>query len=166
MKTLLILRHAKTQPDAPQGDWARELKQRGHRDAAAIGAYLLPEVGTPNAIVTSDAQRARQTAEIIATELGFDRPLVIEPRIYSAAVEMLLDVVRQLPNEAETVILVGHNPGFEELAASLSGRDDDDVRLPTAAVARLEFDLPRWSDVRPGTGAWRGITSPRSLREK
>jgi phosphohistidine phosphatase len=163
MKTLLILRHAKTQPDAPQGDKARELKERGHRDAAAMGAYLRKEIGTPDAIVTSDAVRARQTAEIVARELNFDRPLVIEPRIYTADEGQLLDVVRQLPNESDTVILVGHNPGFEVLAASLSGRDEDEVRLPTAAVARLDFDLPGWSDVRPGSGAWRGITTPSSL---
>lgn len=163
MKTLLILRHAKTQPDAPHGDRARKLKERGHRDAAAIGAYVRGQVGTPDAIVTSDAIRARQTAEIIAAELGFDQPLTIEPRIYAADVETLLDVVRQLPGEADTVILVGHNPGFEELTASLSGHDEDEVRLPTAAVARLELDLPRWSDARPGIGILRGIVTPRSL---
>src|SRR3954451_20328114 len=146
MKTLLILRHAKTQPDAPHGDWARELTERGHRDAAAMGAYLRTEVGTPDAIVTSDAKRARQTSEIVANELGVDRPLVIEPRIYGAEVGTLLDVVRQLPDEANMVILVGHNPGFEELAASLADRAEDEVSLPTAAVARLEFDLPHWSD--------------------
>src|SRR4051794_13182381 len=163
MKTLLILRHAKTQPDAPQGDHVRELKERGHHDAAAIGTHLRSEIGTPDAIVTSDAARARQTAEIIATELGFGKPLVIEPRIYAAGVDTLLQVVRELPDDAKTVILVGHNPGFEELAASLSGRDADDVRLPTAAVARLEFDLPRWSDVGPETGMWRGVVTPRTL---
>jgi phosphohistidine phosphatase len=163
MKTLLILRHAKTQSDAPQGDWARELKERGHRDAAAIGAHLRAQIGTPDAIVTSDASRARQTAEIVARELGFDQPLVIEPRVYTADVDTLLDVVRQLPDVAGTVILVGHNPGFEELAASLSSRDEDEVRLPTAAFARLEFDLSHWSEVRPGTGIWRGVVTPCSL---
>lgn len=163
MKTLLILRHAKTQPDAPHGDRARELKERGHRDAAAIGVHLRSEIGPPDAIVTSDAVRARQTAEIVATQLGFGQPLSIEPRIYAAGVDTLLDVVRELPDEANFVILVGHNPGFEELAAALSGQDGDEVRLPTAAVARLEFDLPHWHDVRPGTGNWRGIVTPRSL---
>jgi phosphohistidine phosphatase len=163
MKTLLVLRHAKTQPDAPHGDWARELKKRGHRDATAIAAHLRSDIGTPDAIVSSDAKRARQTAEIVAAEIGFDRPLAIEPRIYTAEVDTLLDVVRQLPDDADTVILVGHNPGFEELAALLSNRDVDDVRLPTAAVAHLEFDVPRWSNVQPGSGAWHGVTSPASL---
>jgi len=162
MKTLVILRHAKTQPDAPRGDKVRELKERGHHDAAAMGAYLRAQVGTPDAIVTSDAIRARQTAEIVAAELGFDRPLTVEPRVYTADVETLLDVVRQLPDEAETVILVGHNPGFEELTAALSGRGEDEVRLPTAAFALLELNLSHWSEVRPGTGIWRGIVTPRS----
>src|SRR4051794_3672895 len=99
MKTLLILRHAKTQPDAPQGDQARELKERGHRDAATIGAHIRSEVGTPDAIITSDAERARQTAEIVARELDFDRPLGIEPRIYTADLDALLRVVNELPDE-------------------------------------------------------------------
>jgi phosphohistidine phosphatase len=164
MKTLLILRHAKTQPDAPHGDRARELNERGLRDAKTIGAHLRSGVGTPHAVVTSDATRATQTAEIIASELGFDHPLLIEPRIYAAGVDALLEVVRELPDEANTVILVGHNPGFEELTALLSGRNDDEVRLPTAAVAHLDFDVPRWSDVGSGIGVWRGIVTPRSLR--
>jgi phosphohistidine phosphatase len=160
MKTLLILRHAKAQPDAPHGDWARELKRRGRRDAVTIGARLRSEIGTPDAVVTSDAARARQTAELVATELSFDRPLTLEPRIYAADFDTLLGLVRAFPDEADSVVLVGHNPGFEELAAALAAKDLDDVRLPTAAVARVDFDVPRWSDVGPGSAVWRGVSKP------
>jgi phosphohistidine phosphatase len=160
VKTLLILRHAKAQPDAPHGDHARELNKRGRRDAAAIGAYLRSTIGTPDAIVTSDAARARQTADLAADELGDTLPPVLDPRIYTADLETLLEVVRGLPDNADSVVLVGHNPGFEELAAALAAIDLDEVRLPTAAVARVDFDVARWSDVGPGSAVWRGVSKP------
>src|SRR5215216_5072419 len=84
MKTLLILRHAKTQSDAPAGDHARELTERGHRNAAAMGAYIQNLIGTPDVIITSDATRARRTAEIVAPAVAFAAPFTVEPRIYAA----------------------------------------------------------------------------------
>ena len=105
MKTLLILRHAKTQSDAPAGDHARELTERGHRNAAAMGAYIQNLIGTPDAIITSDATRARQTAEIVAGFLGFTAPLTTEPRIYAADPDTLLAVVRGIPEVRPGAIL-------------------------------------------------------------
>src|SRR5829696_4835086 len=96
MKTLLILRHAKTKSDAPAGDHARDLTERGHRNAAAMGDYIKTLAGTPDAIITSDATRARQTAEIVATTVGFATPLTVEPRIYAADLDALVAVVRRI----------------------------------------------------------------------
>ena len=163
MKTLLILRHAKTQPDAPAGDHVRELTERGLRNAAAMAAHILTLAGTPDAIVTSDATRARQTAEIVAPAVGFSAPLTVEPRIYGADVDTLLAVVRGISDDASSAIIVGHNPGFEELAEALAGNHDAGVRLPTSGLAVLEFDLERWDDVREGAGQLRGIATPRTI---
>lgn len=162
MKTLLILRHAKTQPDAPNGDHARQLTERGHEDAESMAAYIKTLIGTPDAIVTSDARRAMQTAEIVADGVGFDEPLTVEPRIYAAGLATLLDVVRALPDDADRVILVGHNPGFQELAGALS-RDDANVRLPTSAFAHLELDAPSWPKVQPGTGRLREVATRHTI---
>ena len=162
MKTLLILRHAKTQPDAPHGDRARELTARGHRDAAAMAAHIARTFGPPDAIVTSDARRALQTAEIVADAVGFTAPLTIEPRIYAAEASTLLDVVRGLPNAAGRVILVGHNPGFEELAEALAD-DDAAVRLPTSGLAHMELDIPAWSAVDRGTGRLRAVSTRHTI---
>ena len=163
MKTLLILRHAKTQSDAPAGDHARELTERGHRNAAAIGAYIHNLTGTPDAIITSDATRALQTAEIVATAVNFAGPLTVEPRIYTADVNTLLALVRSILDEVNTAIIVGHNPGFEELAEALAGNHDQGVRLPTAALALLEFDVERWDTVRAGSGRLREVATPRTI---
>src|SRR5262245_11284856 len=140
MKTLLILRHAKAQPDAPAGDRARELTGRGRRNATAMGAKIEALVGRPDAIVTSDATRARQTAELAATACGFEAPLTVEPRIYGSDLDSLLQVVHDLPNQTGSVVLVGHNPGLEELTAALVGPDGT-VTLPTAGLAHLEFEV-------------------------
>ncbi len=161
MKTLLILRHAKTQQDAPAGDHARQLTERGLRDAAAMAPYIRTLVGIPDAIVTSDARRAQQTAEIVADGVGFSEPLTIAPRIYGADPDTLFDVVRALPDDADRVVLVGHNPGLEALAAALAGSDA--IRLPTSALAHLEFDVPGWDEVRPGAGRLREVATRHTI---
>ncbi len=163
MKTLLILRHGKTQSDAPAGDHARELTERGHRNAAAMGAYIHNLVGTPDAIITSDATRALQTAEIVAEAVGFQTPLTVVPRIYAAELNTLLALVRSILDEVDTAIIVGHNPGFEELAEALAGNHDEGVRLPTAGLALLEFDIERWDAARKGTGRLREVATPRTI---
>lgn len=163
MKTLLILRHAKTQPDAPAGDHARELTERGHRNAAAMGAYIHNRAGTPGAIITSDATRALQTAEIIAPAVGFAGSLTVEPRIYGANVATLLALVRSILDTADSAMIVGHNPAFEELAEALAVDHDEGVRLPTAGLAILEFDVDRWDSVRQGTGRLREVATPRTI---
>ena len=161
MKTLLILRHAKTEQEAPAGDHARHLTKRGERDAARIAEHIRATTGAPDAIVTSDARRAMQTAELVAPVIGFDRPLTVEPRVYAADLDTLLAVVRELPDVADHVILVGHNPGFEELTAALVGADEEDIRLPTSGLAHVALDIPRWADVRAGSGTLRELTSGR-----
>jgi phosphohistidine phosphatase len=163
MKTLLILRHAKTQSAAPAGDHTRELTERGHRNAAAMGTHIHNRIGIPDAIITSDATRARQTAEIVARAVDFAAPLTVEPRIYAADLDALLAVVRRIPDEVQTAIIVGHNPGCEELAAALVGKPEDEVRLPTSGLALLEFDVERWDAVRAGAGRIREVATPRTI---
>jgi phosphohistidine phosphatase len=163
MKTLLILRHAKTQSDAPAGDHARELTDRGLRNAAAMGAYIHKLTGTPDAIITSDATRALQTAEIVATAVAFTAPLTVEPRVYGAGLNTLLALVRSILDEVDTALIIGHNPGFEELAEALAGNHDEGVRLPTSGLALLEFDVERWDAAREGTGRLREVATPRTI---
>src|SRR5690242_17631032 len=163
MKTLLILRHAKAEQNASHGDRARTLTKRGRRDAATMGAHVANAVGRPDAIVSSDAARARETADTVAAAVGFGDAVTSEPRIYDADAATLLTVVRALPDKADSAVLVGHNPGFEELTAALAGVDEDEIRLPTAGLARLECDLAQWDDLRPGGCRLLGITTPRSI---
>lgn len=163
MKTLVLMRHGKAQPDEPEGDHARVLTKRGRRQAAAIGSYIGREIGIPDAIISSDATRAEQTAEIAAEAMGYVGDLTLVPHIYEADVTTLLAVVRSILDDVGTVLVVGHNPGFEEVVAALAGIDEDDVRLPTAAYAHISFDTDNWDNARKGTGRLEGIMTPKEL---
>ena len=165
MRTLFVLRHGKAQPDAPCGDWARDLTDRGHRDAKTMGEVIKSRIGQPDAIVSSDAHRAQQTAEIAAEAIGFERPVVLEHAIYDAWLPELIEVVQSLPEGAASAVIVGHNPGFEALVVSLSGSDGAEVRLPTAGLAQLELDVARWADVGPGSGRLIGIDTPKEISD-
>ena len=166
MKTLLIVRHAKAQPDAPDGDHARALTDRGRRDARTMGGYLSSLVDVPDAIVTSDARRALETAELVAAGCRFMSSLTVEPDIYGADAASLESIVRQFPDSAACVVIVGHNPGMQDLAALLTGLDDVVEHLPTAGIIRLEHDSDRWQDLTPGSCHARGTMSPRLLKDQ
>ncbi len=162
MKTLFVLRHGKAGDYAPTiaGDRARALTKRGRRDAEAMGK-LIGKLGEPGLVVSSDAVRARETAEIASEAFGYGGEIKLEPKIYGAGLDALVKVVRGLPDAAESVVLVGHNPGFEDLSAELAEEDAGSVRLPTAGFAHLEFDVARWRDVRPGKGKLVRVHSPK-----
>lgn len=162
MKTLLLLRHAKAEPDAQGGDRERRLTPRGKHDAGAVGR-IIAELGLPiDLIVSSDARRAQETAEIVASVIGWQNPIRLEPRIYGASAGQLLDLIHDLPESAICALLVGHNPGFVELAAALAGASDASIRLRTASVAHLEIASATWHSALPGSAIVRGVWTGRA----
>jgi phosphohistidine phosphatase len=160
MKTLVILRHGKAEESAAGGDKQRALKGRGRRDSEAMGV-LIGELARPDLVVSSDAVRARQTAEIASEAFGYEGQIKLEPAIYSAGLDNLLRLVQRLPDKADSVLLVGHNPTFEDVSVSLAAEGTPPVYLPTAAFAHLEFDVSHWRDVKPGRGRLVGVHSPK-----
>jgi phosphohistidine phosphatase len=165
VKTLLILRHGKAQEDAPRGDKARALVERGERDSALMGS-LIGELDLKlDGIVSSDAVRARQTAEIAAEVAHFDGKIQFEPDIYYGDLDALLKVIRKLPDRWDCVLLVGHNPGFEDLSAALAGEGIERPHLSTAGLAWLAFESAmRWQDAREGSGKLVGLYRPKDYR--
>ena len=162
MKTLLILRHAKSSwKHAGLADHDRPLNRRGSRDAPRVGLLLRRQRLTPDLIVSSTAERARSTAAQVADGSGCGGPLELDRQLYLAEPEAVVDVVRGLGGEASRVLVVGHNPGLEELVARLTGRAEV---LPTAALAQIELPLAEWADLRPFTrGRLAGLWRPRDL---
>lgn len=159
-KTLFILRHGEAQASSPGGDKARTLTERGRADSARVGQRLAQLVVKPDLVLTSDADRARRTAEIGAEAAGYIGEIRLEPRLYAAWLDELLAFVRGLPDDAECVVLVGHNPGLTDLCAALSREGTPAYTLRTASLAHFELDATSWRRVREKTGTLLGVYTP------
>lgn len=168
-RELLILRHAKSDWDSSAAsDYDRPLSKRGKHDVPKVGAWLYREGLVPDLVVSSPAARARQTASKVCKCLDIKKGRIHWDRdIYEAAVQTLLAVLGRCPAEAATVLLIGHNPGLEELLMHLVGDDleipDDGKLLPTATVARLEMP-DDWQTLPCGSAQLVSITRPRGLK--
>ncbi len=166
-RELLILRHAKSAWDTPAAtDFDRPLNGRGKRDAPRMGAWLRDQGLVPDHVVASPARRARQTARRVCNALGVDPETIDwQQRLYLADVPTLLQALAECPVTAVRVLLVGHNPGLEELLEHLGRRLEpppDGTRLPTATVARLA--LPEdWGHLAAACGELRAWVRPRDL---
>lgn len=114
-----------------------------------MGRLVRDEALSPGLVVSSDATRARQTAEAMAAAAGYSGTILLDRRLYHADAASILAVVREVAEpDVETVMIVGHNPGLEELVASLTGQREE---LPTAALAQMALPIERWSDVGAAT---------------
>lgn len=144
MKTLLVLRHAKSSwDDSALDDHERPLNARGEDDAPRMGRLARAEGLSPQLIISSDAVRARLTAAAMAAATGGQMQL--EPRLYHADAAQILAVLRSvIQQNVATAMIVGHNPGLEDLIAHLTGEHES---LPTAALAHIVLPIDRWSDL-------------------
>ncbi len=164
----MLLRHAKS--DWPDGvsDIDRPLAPRGREAAPRMGAYMAAEGLLPDRVLVSPARRARETFSLVAPSLG-GAPSREEPRIYEAPASRLLQVAREGEAEARALLLVGHNPGFEDLARRLVGHGDRyafarlSAKYPTAGLAVIDFAVEAWSELAPGGGRLDRFVTPGTL---
>ena len=158
MRTLFLLRHAKSSWDnTTLPDFERPLNQRGRTAAETIAAVLREKDIVPDLIVSSPAIRAKETIEIIIQSAQLQSALRFEPRIYEATVGRLLEVIAEIDDQAQTALLVGHNPGFEQLVTALTAETQS---MPTAALAKITLDISGWTDVTAG-GTLEWIVRPK-----
>jgi phosphohistidine phosphatase len=176
MRRLQLLRHAKTEADAPSGrDQDRRLDNRGRNDSAEIGGWIALHPPFPGLVLVSHAIRAQQTWEIAweAMKERVPEPVVeLIPELYGADVAQLLAVIRDASStDPQRLMIVGHNPGLHELAISLAGSGDAAGRraladnLPTSGLAILDFDIDDWADVALRRGRLVQFVSPKLLRQ-
>ena len=174
MKRLLLLRHAKTEP-AGSGieDHERELLDRGRLDAPAMGTYLAEKKYLPDLILSSTSRRTVETVELVVEQLPRKQHIDYVDQLYLAGSRVMLAVIRAVRAPVSTLLVVGHNPGMEQLATALSRqpvkrkeRDRFDLieeKFPTCALAVLDFGVARWRDVAPGRGELTDFVRPRDL---
>lgn len=164
MKTLLLLRHAKSSwKDAGQSDHDRPLNGRGRRDAPRVGELLADEDLIPDMILASSARRAQMTAAAVAEHCGFVDEVAQCPEFYLAPPEHYISIISTLPENVGRVLTVGHNPGMESLLRVLTGNSET---FPTAALAQVELDIEQWYSLAgDGTGRLINFWRPRELDE-
>lgn len=162
MKTLLLMRHAKSShKDGGLDDFDRPLNKRGKREAPRIGLLLKEENLVPDLIVASAAKRTRKTAELVAHESGFRGETHLTGDMYHASGTQLISLLEASPDWAGRVLLVGHNPGLEELLERLIGTYRP---LSTAALAHLEIAIDTWQQIgAAGAAQLLKIWQPREL---
>lgn len=164
MKTLLIMRHAKSSwEEEGQPDHERPLNDRGLRDAPRMGEYLRKKGFVADIILTSSAKRARRTAEAVAEAMKCPDRVEVIDALYLADPLVYLASLRHLPEEARVVLVVGHNPGISGWASKLTHRQ---IELPTAAVACITLPIDDWSTVSGGTpGMLLDLWLPKKLKD-
>ena len=157
-RTLVLLRHAKSDWSTDRSDVARPLAGRGRRQAPEAGTWLAAHIGGIDLAVVSPSTRTRSTWELVAAQLDVPPPTRVDERVYAATSRELLDVVRGLSDDLHTVVLVGHNPGMEDLAARLTGERS---AMPTSALAVITVS-GSWSTAGHGPAALRAWGRPPS----
>ena len=170
-KTLYLLRHAKSGWDDPVArDFDRPLNKRGEKAARTIGQWMASNGVTFEHVIASPAVRVIDTLDVLWAGYGRKIEPTWERRIYLASSATLLDVLREVSDEHDSVLMVGHNPGMEDIVFDLVAddgnsplRDEVEVKYPTAALAQLEIDIDRWADIGRPVAHLKRFVRPRDL---
>lgn len=161
MKTLFILRHAKSSwDDAKLADLERQLNERGERTAPFMGKFMRERGFEPSIIISSPAARAKETTQLVKEAANFSSDLKFDERIYEASPRTLLQVVSEIDDACQTAMLVGHNPGIEGFIRLLTG---DLEPMPTAALAVIELNIDSWCGTVDGCGKLEDVFRPKDL---
>ena len=171
MKTICLLRHAKSgEHDAGLRDFDRSLNARGRRAARLMGEWMAGEGLTFDHAVVSPAKRTKETLAEVEAGFGGSFGAVDEQRIYLASSVTLLELVREIDDAHQNLLLLGHNPGLEDLVLDLVPddgssplRDSLYMKFPTCSVALLETQAEHWSDVGEGAVRLTRFVRPRDL---
>ena len=164
MKILLLLRHAKSSwRDEALSDFDRPLNERGKKAAHAIGRYIRKHKMMPDLVLSSPAVRARETTGIITTTAKLTAEIRYDQRIYEADPPRLVQVLSQIENNFCSVLLVGHNPGIEELISLLTGSSQ---HMPTAALAKIRLEgADDWSEISQAKAILELTIKPKDITE-
>lgn len=161
MKTLLILRHAKSSwDDTDLSDFERPLNARGLTAAPLMGKVMREKHITPDLIISSPAQRARQTTNLLRKTAEFDVPVNYEEKVYEASPLTLLHIAAGIDAEKETVLFIGHNPGLEGFIKVLTGENES---MPTAALAKINLNIENWREISTGCGTLAFLIRPKDI---
>ena len=142
MKTILVLRHAKSSWDDPNmSDYERPLNERGRSAAPKVGLILKENNLIPELIISSTAKRAKETSELVKKSIHQPVDIYLSRELYDAGFDAYVSALQTLPKNMQTVLIVGHNPNIEMLVQYLTGKSE---RMPTAALAHIQCNIKNW----------------------
>lgn len=160
MRTLILFRHGKSDWNASYGsDHERPLANRGKEAALCMGRLLSQAGQTPKLAVSSSALRARATLQLAVRAGRWHCPIRIEDALYGSSPAALLQWIRNLDENPESLLLTGHEPGWSELGGRLIG--DASLRMPTGAMLRIDFETRDWSGIEFGMGQLKWLMPPK-----
>jgi phosphohistidine phosphatase len=161
MKTLFVMRHAKSNwNDANLSDFERPLNERGLQAAPFMGELIHKNRFKIDSIVSSPANRAKQTAALVKEAARIKCEIEYNEKIYEASAQRLLEIVSEFDDRIESVLFVGHNPGFENLVKILTGKTES---MPTAALAVIDLNIKSWKETSAEKGALRNCIRPKEV---
>ena len=169
MKQLYLLRHAKSSREAHDGaDFDRPLAKRGRLAARLVDAYCRGQGIAAGLVLCSPSRRTRETLELLPATVGRNTRVRFEPALYLAEAADLLAELRTAPDDEDSILLIGHNPGLQELGLALAKQPQSlrkrlAEKFPTAALACLDADLDHWAELRPGACVLRCYVTPAEL---
>jgi phosphohistidine phosphatase len=170
MRVLYLLRHAKSDwGDSGARDFDRPLAPRGRRDAPAMAAYMATHAYRPDRVLCSPAARTRETWALLRPVLGPDIPVDYDRELYLGSRDRLLQCLRTRGGAAKSLLLIGHNPGLEELASALAATGDRLAlaamreKYPTTGLAVIDLAIQRWAEIDHGAGTLADFMAPKRL---
>jgi phosphohistidine phosphatase len=176
MKRLFVLRHAKAGPHDEKHDKERALIERGRSDSALMGAEMRKKDYLPDLVLCSDARRTTQTWEYAAPEIGAHPKTRFLDSLYDATAAAILKCIRAESGDARAVVVIGHNPGMEDIARKLVRKPANPeersraaalaARFPTCGLAVLDFNVDEWAKLAPGTGALTDYITPAAFKAR
>jgi phosphohistidine phosphatase len=162
MKTLLLLRHAKSSwKDPSVADFERPLNDRGRKAAELVGNFIASQNVTIDLVISSPAVRARQTIERLLRAASRSPELRFDQRVYEASATRLLEIISQIEEDRKSVLLVGHNPGMEELLSLLVGIEQ---HMPTASLAKVVLSGKKWEKILAEKGVLESFVRAKELK--
>jgi phosphohistidine phosphatase len=161
MKTLYLVRHAKSSWKYPQlDDFERPLNKRGRKNAPLIGRILKKRGVLPDLVLSSPANRTTMTARIIAGKIGFAlEKIVYTETIYYASTHIIIKLIKQVDNKVDKLMIVGHNPAITNLANKLG--DNPVSNVPTSAIYCIHLDISAWKKIQTQSGKTRFFEYPK-----
>ena len=169
VKHLLLLRHAKSAWPEGIEDHERPLSERGRRDAPRMGSYIASGGFGPDFTLVSSARRTQETWALVSPALATPCPSRTVASIYEAEPAAILSAIQQAPAQCDTLLVIGHNPGFEAVAALLAPQGESEAlarmtaKYPTAGLAVITFGIATWANIAPGMGWLESFITPKTL---